>query len=117
ILYNGQKKIVNPEAQPGYDLLISEPGTAVTKNNGNRNNTPVGGIVPLTTATIDIFAVSDTQFRNAYASPLTEISNMISQVNSAFSPAEVTLNLRAYQADSGLTNTAAPGLLSDFRNA
>jgi len=72
----------------------------------------------LSATTIYVLSVYDTEFKNTFASPGTEIYNMITDVNDAFEASDIGVNLDAdyYYYDSDLSNTDASLLLGEFRS-
>lgn len=71
-----------------------------------------------TTASVYVLAAYDTEFKNKYSSPGTEIYNMFSQTKTAFSKSYVGVNLilDGYYYMTSLTNTDSSALLNEFRS-
>ncbi|HJH28256.1 MAG TPA: hypothetical protein C5S51_00950 [Methanosarcinaceae archaeon] len=72
----------------------------------------------LSTTTVDLLAVYDTEFSNEFASPGTEIYNMIADVNDAYGVSDISVNLDIdyYYYDSDLSSTSSSNLLYEFKN-
>lgn len=68
----------------------------------------------LTATTADLLASYDTEFQNTFSNPTAEISNMVSSVNNAYSPASVTLNIKSYKYYSNIQNSDACTVRSSF---
>jgi hypothetical protein len=93
-----------------FDVVIYEtpekptpphsPQSSTNKTTSQSNITPAGGT---STTTIDIFAFYDPEFKNRFSNPAGEIDKMIIDVNTAFSPADVTFNIKECQLDTTLT--------------
>lgn len=127
VIYNSQKLIVNPNATKTGDYQAYEPNykppnatvnaTIKAKNAAAANQQTTESIGRTTgsgTTTIDILVVSDAKFRELYPDALDKINTLIAQVNTAFSPAGVTLVVKKYETDTILTKTKTSELLSEF---
>jgi hypothetical protein len=125
ILYNSANEIKSGSPRT-FDIVIRDeisrkstteiPYADISSNSTRRETLqtrPQSTTRSLTS--IGLLAVYDTQFSNSYPNPTAEISNMISQVNNAFAPADVSLSITGYYQDSTLTGTIAYPLLCDFR--
>jgi len=127
IIYNSAKDIKRGIPRK-FDVVIrdeiskeknpSDQIPAVISDKMDSEGSPVAPDgVKLSATNVGLMAVYDTQFSSAYPNPTTEISNMISQVNTAFSPADVSLTITSFYQDSTLTGTIAYSLLCDFRTS
>lgn len=118
VLYNNSKRIINPNAKPEeFDVhLVGKPATTETRDAVNKEKV---GVVASTrsTTTIDLLVVTDSAFRQTYSNPSLEINNRISAVNSAFSPADVSIHVNSVRDDYSLTATNTETLLANFEAA
>jgi hypothetical protein len=125
IIYNSAKAIkrgtprkfdvvIRDESLEGNSPSDQIPAVIPEKIDSERSIVTANG-VKLSATNVGLMAVYDTQFSSAYPNSAAEISNMISQVNTAFSPADVSLTITSYYQDSTLTSTIAYPLLCDFR--
>lgn len=122
VLYNSTKEIKRGTPRP-FDVTIRDEPTHISAVQDTVADANLSTYIPqskskgatLASTSVGLLAVYDTQFASAYPNPTAEISNTISQVNNAFSPADVTLSITSYYQDSTLTSTTAYTLLADFR--
>jgi len=101
-----------PEKPTPIPTPPHSPQRSTNKTTTQSNITPVGGTG---TETINIFAVYDTEFNNKFSSPTQAIDKMFTDVKTAFSPADVTFNIKGYQLDTALTlNSRASSKTNDL---
>ena len=112
ILYDTAKTIKRGNPRP-FDIVIRDEDSENINGIDISNQVNQNGI--LSSSNVGLLAVYNPEFQNTYPNPTAEISNMISQVNTAFSPADVTLTITDYYQDSVLSGSLAYPLLCDFR--
>ena len=105
MVYNAKNEIIRKKLPSSNDILLGtdSPGILAVPD-----KTLVGSSVsPMTTSSVGLLAVYDTQFHNAYPSSTSEITSMMSTVGNAFSPSYVgvTFQINGFCWDSTLTST------------
>ena len=116
ILYNSEKVITDPKSQKAHDAEIYEDPIDEQKvlSDSASGSGKLAGIK--STSTVDLLAVYDPSFSTLFSNPTAEISNMISQVNTAFSPTGTTISIKGYRVATDLSSMDADDLLPEFRS-
>lgn len=116
ILYNSDKVITDPKSQKAHDAEIYE--NLIEEQKGLSDSASESGILAgiKSTSTVDLLAVYDPSFSSLFSNPNGEISNMILQVNTAFSPTGTTIAIKEYRLATDLSSMDADDLLPEFRS-
>lgn len=118
VIFDDSNRIKSQQTEVGpLDIhLITEPQATHGVVAANQKTTTIETVTASTTQ-IDLLVVVDSEFRQTYTDPLTEINNRISAANTALSPADVSFYVRSIRADNSLTATGTQALIEDFRYA
>ncbi|NMB78280.1 MAG: hypothetical protein GYA23_04220 [Methanomicrobiales archaeon] len=114
IVYNAKNEITRtkqPNTDDIYPMTISHSPISVPDKKQIESVK-----APLSTSTVTLLAVYDTQFQSKFSSPSTEIASMMSTAGNAFSPSYIGVNfqINSFVLDSTLTRTSKDTLTTQL---
>jgi len=113
-VYNAKNDLIRKNLPDGNDLMpFSSEGADIKKIESVISMERAG---TLSSTNVGLLAVYDTQFKNTYPSPASEIASMMATTNSAFSPSYVGVNLQitTFNWDTTLTSTDRATLMNQL---
>lgn len=116
-IYRNTDKVISGIPTPLDDIVYESNDTVNIDSKSGICQTELP-LSTLSTTTVYVLSVYDTEFVNNFPSPGTEIYNMMADVNDAYGVSDIGVYLDAdyYYYDSDLSNTDSSPLLAEFKS-
>ncbi|AKB56448.1 hypothetical protein A9239_17030 [Methanosarcina sp. A14] len=117
VVYRNTDKVISGVPPASDDVAYESNNTVDVYSKSETFKTQSPSSI-LSTTTVTLLSAYDTEFKNEFASPGTEIYNMMADVNSAYGVSDIGVNFDAdyYYYDSDLSSTRSDLLLGEFRS-